>query len=294
MKQGFFEMSADDYHADKIGDVPTLSASIAQRLVTRSAWHAFMRHPRFGGKSGKPTKEMDRGTIIHALLLGKSRDIVLVDASDWRTQAAKDQREQARALGKIAALPKELRAANDIVEAIWPQLDERGIRLNGASELVAVWQEQADDGTPVWCRGMFDHVLFERGRVWDLKTSGKPMPPDKLDSKVEGDAGHIQAVAYPSALAALKPELVGRTSFGWIFVECGEEPYAVVTGEPDGSMREMGTLDWRRAINMWSQCMTTGKWPGYPLEPVLIGAKPWAIERAMMAAADDEEGDEAA
>jgi hypothetical protein len=293
MKAGFYEISADDYHADKIGDEPTLSASIAQRLVTRSPWHAWTHHPRLGGAKRKrvkaPTKEMDRGTIVHALLLGKSRDVVLVDANDWRTDKAKGEREAARKLGKIAVLPKELREANDIVQAIRPQLDERDIRLNGQSELCAVWQEQADDGTPVWCRALFDHLLINTARIWDLKTSGKPMPPDKLDSKVDDDAGYIQAVAYPSALAAIRPELAGRATFGWIFAECGEEPYAVVTGEPDGAMREMGILHWRRAINMWAQCMRTGEWPGYPLTPVRVGVKPWRLQQAQMESEDEGE-----
>ena len=68
MKAQLLEMTADDYHADKIGDVPTLSASIAQRLVTRSPLHAWTHHPRLGGATRKnakaPTKEMDRGTIV--------------------------------------------------------------------------------------------------------------------------------------------------------------------------------------------------------------------------------------
>ena len=47
----------------------------------------------------------DLGTAVHAVLLeGRADLIVSVDAADWRTNAAKAQREDARKEGKLALL----------------------------------------------------------------------------------------------------------------------------------------------------------------------------------------------
>ena len=47
-------MPARDYHADP-GETPTLSASIAKRIVNESPLHAWLKHPRLGGLPDEPT-----------------------------------------------------------------------------------------------------------------------------------------------------------------------------------------------------------------------------------------------
>ena len=70
----YYDLPEHEYHSDPC-DSPSLSASIAQTIVLESPAHAWLQHPRFGGKQIEPTKEMDRGTLVHALLLGKGRAI---------------------------------------------------------------------------------------------------------------------------------------------------------------------------------------------------------------------------
>lgn len=293
LQPGFHDLPVDVYRDDPC-PVPALSASIAHLIVSRSELHAWTRHPRLGGHSTPPSKDMDRGTLIHALLLGKGAEIVVVDAKDWRTDKAQAAREDARKAGKLACLPREKLRADEIVMAIRPQLEARGIRLTGQSELTIIWREKADCGTEVWCRGMLDHVLLDTGEIFDVKTSGKSVAPDTHSRKVESEGADIQAAAYMSGLEVLRPELAGRATYRWVFCETDDPPYAVCDNYPRGSMRQLGLMRWREAVNRWARAMNTGLWPGYPLDAGGVEASHWRLEGAMYRAMNEDEGETAA
>src|SRR5690606_29585641 len=111
------QMDADTYYADPCPE-PSLSQSIAHVLLAKSPLHAWLQHPRLGGKARAATKAMDEGSLVHALLLGQDDQIVEVDADSWRTNAAKEQRDAARAEGKIPVLAGELDDVRTAVNAI--------------------------------------------------------------------------------------------------------------------------------------------------------------------------------
>jgi hypothetical protein len=271
-------MSADDYHADPC-TVPSLSSSIAHILVTESELHAWAAHPKLGNKrKPKSSKAFDHGSLVHELILGEGRGYVAIDADDYRTKKAQEQRDAARAEGKTPVLSHQLTEARESAAIIMAELINRGVRLNGTSEVAILWVEQADDGTPVQCRAMLDHLAADLCGIWDLKTT-ESCAPEKVRASIESYGYDIQATAYLSALAAVKPELAGRVPYTWIFVE-NDQPYAVNICEMDGTMRELGMLRWRRAVNMWAQCMRTNTWPGYrgtQERPERIAASQWRL-----------------
>src|SRR5262245_31717991 len=95
----------EQYHADPC-ETPSLSHSVAHELINKSPLHSWMRHPRLGGQHKKETKEMDRGSLVHALLLGAGKPIVIIKADDWRTKASQQDRDYAREQGHIPVLEK--------------------------------------------------------------------------------------------------------------------------------------------------------------------------------------------
>lgn len=278
---GLVAMPAEQYHADPCA-TPSLSSSIAHTLVSQSPAHAWLKHPRLGGKPSVATAAMNEGTLIHELLLrdeGELSDrLVVVNADDWRTKSAQGLRALARAEGKLAVLARDIDTAREASVHIMARLIKRGIRLSGASEVAAFWVEHASDGTPVQCRGLFDHVLIGDGLIYDLKKS-KSAHPKALRKTVEQYGYHVQATAYRRALEQIDPKLAGRVAFRWLFVE-SKAPYGVTVAEPRGSMRVLGDACWSQAVDTWAHCVATGEWPAYPDEIVGIEASRWALEDA--------------
>ncbi len=274
MNRLIYDLPEKDYHADSIPDVgpPTLSASMARMLVLKSPLHAWTYHPRFGGARGESTEPQENGNLIHTLLLGTGRELVAVDAKDWRTNAAKDAREAARAAGKLAVLADKLKFAEGTAEILRRRMADQGVVLDGKSEVTAVWES---DGA--LCRGRFDHLCADGVTIVDLKTA-ESAHPTAIQRSMENFGTDIQAEAYREALETIFPALAGGVTFRLVYLEC-EPPHAVTVVELDPSMWTLGQKRWARAKGIWKRCLAEKRWPGYADGIVKISASEWAIKR---------------
>lgn len=265
MTAKILDVTADEYHR-----LPGLSSTVAKVLLAQSPLHAQAAH----GK--RPTAEMDRGTVVHALALGAGKSFVVLDFDDWRTKLAKEARDEARAQGLTPILEKGFAAAQTIALSVIGQLAERGINLDGHSELAVSWTEKTEHGD-VACRGMMDHVWLDKGVILDLKIT-EDASPESIERTAENMGYAIQAAAYTRAIAALKPELAGRVKFLFAFCE-PEWPYAMNLVQPDGIFRELGERRWMRAVNLWGKCTKTNTWPGYGTGVNYLNPPAWALAR---------------
>lgn len=259
--------------------VPSLSQSIAHTIVEHSPLHAWTRHPRLGAQPAPSTAAMDEGTLLHRLLLGcGSREIAVIPFDEYKSNAAKSARDEAIAAGKLPVKERAHAQAAAAAEKLRRRCAELGFPFTGRSELAIEWRERgASDGEPVLCRTMLDHVLIERGVIYDLKKAANASP--KNCEKSFSDRGYdIQYAAGTRALAALRPEFEGRIQFTFLFLEL-EPPYDVVPAQPSGELRTIGHLRWERAVLRWQECLATGKWPGYCVDgkPIILQARPWAL-----------------
>lgn len=267
--------SAAEYHADTAGDRPSLSASIAGTLVSRSPLHAWRQHPRLGNVNREPSAAMERGTLVHALVLGTEAGVEVIEADSFRSKGAQEARDAARAAGRIPLLAAEYAEVEAMADAVRTNLRSLGITLDGESEIAVSWEEDSSLG-PVLCRGMMDHLVLDRGLVMDLKTTRDAHPLKCARSMVEYNYD-VQWAAYTSAVAALRPDLAGRVEMLFLFVE-SEPPYCVTPVLPDGSMRELGEMRWGRAVETWARCLAADYWPAYATEPIYVSAPPWALQ----------------
>ena len=274
-----------DYYLDRLGDdgPPSLSASIAKILVSRTPEHARLAHPRLqtaedaDADEEEETASQSRGTLIHRLVLGQGGDIVIIDADDYRKKVAQEARDAAKAEGKIPLLRGKADALNRAAERIRRRLRENyGITLDGESECPILWTERASDGTLVRCKAMVDHLWEDRGAGLDLKTLADASPDSC--GRQAADFGHaLQAAAYRSAIERLSPANVGRVDFAFAFAEV-RAPNIVTVAELDGQHLDMGVQQWRYAVDLWAQCMRTGKWPAYyERQRTRLAAKLWVL-----------------
>lgn len=260
MKPGIYrDLDANTYHADPC-EVPSLNQSTAKVLLNQSEWHAWEQHPRLGGASHESSKAMDAGTIAHALLLGQPLDnIRVIDAADFRTNDAKQQRKDAYALGKTPVLEKEYAAIMKAVPVIQQRMSGLGYEFKGSSETTMIWN---CEGTLHRCRA--DHLEEDDAFIIDLKSTADANP-QALERLIITQDYHLQAAAEIEALETLRPELVGRVRFVDIFFEL-EEPYWVVDVEHSEAMLDLGRARWRRARKRWQECLDSNVWPGYKRE----------------------------
>lgn len=274
------DVTPDAYHADPC-DTPSLSSGVAHTLIARSPLHAWAAHPKLGGVPREATKEMDQGTLVHTLLLGKGSPLCVVDADSFRTKAARELRDEAKENGQTPVLKHEYEGLLEIVGHLHERIKAEGGELTGEAEVAIEWHEPGEYG-PVRCRRMIDMLDTEAPRVTELKTISSADP--HTCARQAYTLGYdIAYAATVSALQQYLPEQIGRLTYQHIFVEKApsnekprfKPPYAVVVREVDGMFEELGMRRWRRAVKLWEQCLRMNRWPGYSATPLTVPA--WAV-----------------
>lgn len=275
--EGIWRIAAGHYHGDPC-ETPSLSASIASVLCHASPLHAWQRHPKLN-PDFRPDHDpkYDVGNVAHALLLeGVPLEDAcdVVDADDWRTKAAREQRNLARENGKVPLLRKDLAAVEALVESVTDQLGRHAARPplleDGAPEQTLVWRE---DG--VLCRAMLDWLRHDYAAIDDLKTTGRSAEPYAFERALYGLGYDLKAAFYIRAVEAI----TGVTPrFRWIVVET-TPPYALSVVEPGPDVLAIGRKKCQYALEVWRRCLARNDWPGYPADVVTATLPPWEESR---------------
>lgn len=287
MTARIIDVSPDDYHR-----LPGFSASLAKVLISRSPLHA--RDAMDRGLEEEAAEEdeeddeakqkrLDTGSILHTLLLGKGKRFKVLPYDAWRTKAAKDDRDAARAAGLIPIKEKEMEVYQRMAAAMRSRIELAGHTLDGESEVAIGWTEPTPSG-PVECRCMLDHLV-----AWGLDGSCQPgaiifelkpvadASPARCERTAENLGYGIATAAYTRALTALYPQLAGRIEFRFLWPEF-KRPYALHDPVPDGMFRELGEQRWLRAVHTWGACLARGEYPGYKAHKE-ISAPMWALKQ---------------
>jgi hypothetical protein len=171
MAARILEVTDAAYHADPCAS-PSLSSSIAHILVTQSPRHGWLAHPRLGGQQRASTPQMDEGSILHKLLLGKGAQFEMVMADDWRTNAAKASRAEILEAGRIPILAHKFEALKAAAERIAKNAAYQGFPIKGDAEVAIEFVDCADRKREreVLCRCRIDmiaagHVLLDVKKV---------------------------------------------------------------------------------------------------------------------------------
>ncbi len=282
------DITAAVYHKDPIDPfVPSLSNSIASTIVIDAPYIAWLAHPRLGNVRTPPTKSMELGVLRHCATLENGRGITSLPFDDWRTKAAKEARDDARANGLLPMLAREYEPLMAIGQDVRDALADIGMKLRGKSEVVVTWHEQSRRG-PVLCRAMMDHLIIDElsGEIIDLKfISSADL---KTIARHIFDLGYdCQNASYTSAIEKLHPHLAGRIRFRFAFCQVmptGSPRRVLITPvELAGSFRTLGQERWQRAVEIWAECLHTDQWPGYVADGHIerVEAMPWMLNNEM-------------
>jgi hypothetical protein len=262
----YADIPEDLYHADR----STLSVSGAKNLLPPSCpalYRYYLDH--------KPQKAAwDFGHAAHGLVLGVGAPVVKVDAEDWRTKAAKDERDAAYAEGKVPILRKEWDQVVGMADAIseHPIASALFDPAHGKPEQSFYW----DDATHgVRRRGRWDWLPeTDGGRliVPDYKTAPSA-EPGAIRKAVANFGYHMQAAWYIDGAHALG--LADDISFVLVFQE-RTAPYLITVCELDADALFVGRQRNDQALQVFAECTATDTWPAYSDDVELISLPGWA------------------
>lgn len=259
-------MSDATYHLDPV-PAGSLSSSGAKRLLPPNCPARF-RHEQLHGRA--PKRAFDLGHVAHQKALGVGAEIVVVDAENWQTKAAREKRDEAYAAGNVPILAREDAEADAMAAAI-RQHPVAAALLNptaGKPEQSAFW---VDDRTGIWRRARFDFLRPDE--VVDLKTCDSA-DEESIQKAIHRYRYHQQASFYLDAVRDLG--LSADPAFIFIFVEKAA-PYLIHVVQLDGPSLAKGDELNRRAIDVYAECSRTGRWPGYASDITTISLPPYAL-----------------
>lgn len=259
LEPGIHEISAETYHADPC-DRPSLSSSIAHLLVTASPAHARAAHPKLNPELEREEESrFDLGTAVHALLLQGLDKAVVVDAPDWRTAAAKQQRDEARVHGYVPLLTEQWERVRAMEAAARVQLEQLEISpipfTDGKPEQTLIWEE--DDG--VVCRARLDWLRDDHQAIDDFKSTSASAEPARWVRTMYGIGGDVQVAFYLRGFRKVFGE-----SPAWRFVvQETFAPYALSVVDLAPSALAIANDKVEYAIQAWRRGIRDGVWPAY-------------------------------
>jgi len=269
----FDEMSAELYHSDPAPE-PSLSSSIAKVLVTQSPLHAKHAHPRLNRFwQSEEDGIFDRGSASHAMLLQGADIMVECVFDDWRTKAAKEKREEVRALGKLPLLSKHVAGVHRMVEVAKTALLESELHAtldDFYAERTVIWK-----GGDIWKRARFDLQAKKRALLLDYKTV-ENADPFVFQRQIVNLGYDIQGAHYTDAYAAMEPSAYDRTDFVFLVQE-REAPFACSLVGLDPAFLELGQRKMNRASALWANCLKLDDWPSYSHRIAWANPPAWAL-----------------
>jgi hypothetical protein len=272
--QGSYEISAAVYHADPCPQ-PSLSSHLAQLVVSKSPRHAWAAHPRLN-PDFKPDNDpkFDLGRAAHLLLLEGAAPFEIIDAPNWKSEAARDERAEVYRIGKVPLLEHEWARVSALVKSVRLQLQQhteaRDAFSRGKGERTLIWTEGK-----VWCRARLDWIRH-RSRVieiWDFKTTeGSAAPAVWSNGPLFNLGFDLQASFYARGTRALYPNRA--VVFRFVVAEI-DPPFGLSIISLSPTAQEIADFEVEQAIDAWRWCQKRNVWPGYAARTFYADAPIW-------------------
>ena len=247
-------LSADDYHRDT-----TSISSSGLRALLAPGCPAQFKYDRDNPPARK--REFDLGHAAHKLVLGEGEEIVVTEWDDWRTKAAREQRDAIRARGAVPLLFHEGEQVQAMADAIrqHPQAGPLFTPGNGIAERSIYWTHPAT-GVRVRVRPDWLIVRPDVTLVVDLKTAADASP-DGFSKAIENYSYHQQGALYLDGVeaAGLAPE---GARFLFV-VQSKKAPYLITVRELKDQDQDIGRGRNEEALRRYAECVATDEWPDW-------------------------------
>lgn len=262
LSPGLHTISMAEYLADPC-ERPSLTASIANCILTRSPAHARMLSPRlYAGFEREEDSRFDLGSAAHRMLLERTGEgIEFIAANDWRTNAAKEARDAARAVGKLPVLIRYRDIMVEMVRTAREAINNSefaGLLDAGLPEQTVVATETNAYGS-YWMRCRPDWWSQDRRISLHYKTCDSA-DPDTAGRQI-GNLGYDVALSFYQYLMRDH-----GCEHQVLLMQEVDAPFACSIHMLANTWQEIADEKRERAVTTWSMCMASGKWPSYPLQ----------------------------
>ena len=254
---------------------PALSHSVLVRMMRspRYAWRQSFLNPNYRpDEPGSDAPEI--GTLAHAMVLDgcKPANLVVIDAENFRTKAAQQERDAARAAGKLPILARKVQEVQEMVgvaECFLGEAEDLASWAKGRSEQSVLWREGE-----TLCRCRPDRMIVDGvTRIIDVhyKTTTNASPA-AFEGLVVPRGYDIEAAWYARGLRAAYP---GHAVESLFIVQEIEPPYDCCLFALDPEFDELASKRMGFALARWLACAAAGEWPGYSTRTHWLSPKPW-------------------
>ncbi len=264
-------MPDDVYRLDPVPG-GSLSSTGARKLIPPSTPAKFKYW--LGKEQHKP--EFDLGHAAHKEVLGEGMEFRIIDAPDWKTAAARAERDEAYAEGRVPLLKSQ----HEQVKAMAAEVRRHPLAARllepgtGKPEQSLFWQ---DAETGVNCRARIDWLPNEgRGRrlVVDYKSARSAFEEDF--QKSAWSYGYY--LQHPFYLRGVRALLDDDPAFVFVVQEV-DPPYLVNVIELDERAVHIGELQIDLALRTYAKCMRDDDWPGYPVQVQSVSLPPYILNQ---------------
>lgn len=292
---GYYYLEEDVYHADP-APKPSTSAGLLSVMINETAADAFAAHPKLNPpEEEEDNAKYDLGTVAHTMLLNEGKEIVVLDAADYRKKDTQQQRDDAIQAGKQPCLIHVYEKASAMVHAARNQLADDKMNFdaftNGTPEVSGFAKIQTENGK-IWARNRIDWLMDDKVRIYDYKTWQMNPEPEDFIKYLIREGRDIQSPHYAAVCAAIEAATTGEDidwdAFTFRFVvQHAKPPYTLSVIEYDSRMAEFSFDRWKWAIEKWARCGKAGRFPGYAPTTHYVSAPAWAEQQWMQRVEQD-------
>lgn len=267
-KPGIYPGVPDEvYHADPVEGGSLSSTGARELLDCPAKFNYGRRHP------SPPKREFDLGHAAHHLVLGVGPRLEVIDAMDFKTKAAREQRDAAYAAGAVPLLPHEYDVVEEMAAALRAHRTAAALLSNALHfELTLVWEDRL---TGVMCRVRIDCLTrAANGRILivDYKTARSSRPED-IRKAVHERGYHQQMDWYRAGVMELG---ISQNPLPLLVFQEKTPPYVVTVAQVAQSALDIADVKNRAALELYAECTRTGHWPGYAEDVVMATLPPYA------------------
>jgi hypothetical protein len=252
-KSGVYDLPMAEYRGQP-ADAMSMASSDAITLTDSTPAHLQASW----AYDGDDSKEADLGTIIHTLILEphrKASAIEIIDAADWRSKAAQEARDAARAAGKTPILPKHVKQVEGAVAAVRAHPVAAALLSKGKAE--QSWFAK-DKTTGLYLKARTDFFTEDR-IILDVKSVASASP-EFLQRRVYDGGWFQQSPWYCDVVERVDGS--PAKGYAWIIVE-QKPPHSVVIRRPDANTLMHGHRLNQKAFATFARCVKENQWPSW-------------------------------
>lgn len=262
---------------------PSIASEVYHRralgVVSKTALDKLARSPLHyrswvDGVDEESTPALEFGSAFHAAVLEPDKFalkyVAQPDFGDCRFKEAKARRDAWRLenAGKRIVSPADYATIEAMVHAVLDHPLAGRMIQDGEPELTASW---IDGPTGLKCKARGDYYVRSRRLLVDVKST-LDASPKAFAKSVANYRYHVQDAFYRDGFTAS-----GAPVEHFIFVVVEKSPpYAVALYSLDASAVGRGREVVRSGIDLLSECVRTGSFPGYSTSIQTLALPGWA------------------